>query len=599
MTNTKDKSCLYLAIVIFIINVIPYCILGEGLSSAILLLIGTSYIIINKYKIFADVYVLILICITILGVISLSQSNNIFLSLEGIFTYLCGIIFYILFFHLKDKKEEIYDYFVYFFSMGVFISILYQGIYMNKRIYGNIGYVNTYSILMVLVLYINTIRENNNFRNLIEYVLISGVLYTCSRYTLVFLCIFIFLEVMVKFRMHNHNKVIINFVLSIITYTLCSQVGGMAIIFMPPIIYLIYYISDNTKLKNKRIFSLCLIIVALFSVCFSKAQLFLRLKNISIHIPVVQERLIYYEDSIKAILSNIFGFGINSYQYKQYGIQSAFYDVKYIHNSLIQHSFDLGVLGGVLFIVLFVYGLVYINKTIKDDKKIYYAIMYLSIYAHSMLEFDFSFSIITIIISMILALNKEEHDNKELKDKLSYSINFLVVMFSVYFICCSACNILGNIYESSGQLKLAEKFYKWNETITFEKNSETYIFLAQVSKGDDKIKNLIKAEKLNPYDPRIKLNMAFLYEKNNDFYNANKYYEKALGIEKFYADIYTKYFSFLQKAYKATNDKMFLNNQQTLKRLYYKNLEKLNSKSKYMKNQLPQNFNEVVKKVTN
>ncbi|MCD3298186.1 hypothetical protein G8T67_15380, partial [Clostridium botulinum C/D] len=76
MTNTKDKSCLYLAIVIFIINVIPYCILGEGLSSAILLLIGTSYIIINKYKIFADVYVLILICITILGVISLSQSNN-------------------------------------------------------------------------------------------------------------------------------------------------------------------------------------------------------------------------------------------------------------------------------------------------------------------------------------------------------------------------------------------------------------------------------------------------------------------------------------------------------------------------------------------
>ncbi|KEI07488.1 O-antigen ligase family protein [Clostridium botulinum] len=599
MTNTKDKSCLYLAIVIFIINVIPYCILDEGLSSAILLLIGTSYIIINKYKIFADGYVLILICITILCVVSLRQSNNIFLSLEGIFTYLCGIIFYILFFHLKYKKEQIYDYFVYFFSMGVFISILYQGIYMNKRIYGNIGYANTYGILMVLILCVNTIRENNNFRNLIEYVLISGILYTGSRYTLVFSCIFIFFQTMVKFKMLYDNKVTINFILAIITYTLCSKVGGMAIILMPPIIYLIYYINDNIGSKNKKIFSLSLMTVILFIIYFSKAQLFLRLKNISINTPVLQERFIYYEDSIKAILSNMFGFGINSFQYRQYGIQSAFYDVKYIHNSLIQHIFDLGVLGGVLFIVLFVYGLVYINKTIKDDKKIYYVLMYLSIYAHSMLDFDFSFSTVIIIISMIFALNKKENENKELKHKLSYSINFLIGIFSVYFICCNGSNFLGNIYESNQQFKLAERFYKLNETLTFGKNFETYMFLAQVSKGNDRINNLIKAEKLNPYDPRIKLNMAFLYEKNNDFYNANKYYEKAIGIEKFYKDIYIKYLSFLQKSYKATKNKMFLDNQQTLKKLYEKNFEKLNGKSKYMKNQLPQNFNEVVKKVTN
>ncbi|WP_231272541.1 hypothetical protein [Clostridium botulinum] len=55
----------------------------------------------------------------------------------------------------------------------------------------------------------------------------------------------------------------------------------------------------------------------------------------------------------------------------------------------------------------------------------------------------------------------------------------------------------------------------------------------------------------------------------------------------------------MQKSYKATKNKMFLDNQQTLKKLYEKNFEKLNGKSKYMKNQLPQNFNEVVKKVTN
>ncbi|WP_231272544.1 tetratricopeptide repeat protein [Clostridium botulinum] len=178
---------------------------------------------------------------------------------------------------------------------------------------------------------------------------------------------------------------------------------------------------------------------------------------------------------------------------------------------------------------MFVYGLVYINKTIKDDKKIYYVLMYLSIYAHSMLDFDFSFSTVIIIISMIFALNKKENENKELKHKLSYSINFLIGIFSVYFICCNGSNFLGNIYESNQQFKLAERFYKLNETLTFGKNFETYMFLAQVSKGNDRINNLIKAEKLNPYDPRIKLNMAFLYEKNNDFYNANKYYEKAIG----------------------------------------------------------------------
>ena len=597
MTNIKSNKDKFLAVIIFIINLIPYFILSEGFISSTILLIGVIYIFKRKFKIFIDGYILICLLTSIMGIISLKQSMNIISSIEGIAIYLCGIIFYYIFYNLKDKKEYVYDLFVYSFTIGVLVFTGIQGIVMNKRVDGNIGYANTYAILIIVSLYINRIRQNDKFKVLIEYILITGVLYTGSRYSLLFLGIFIVAEIILVRKYKSNSKVMINLILAIVTYTICSKLGPMAVILMPPIIYGIYYINSNSNLKLKKVLNLTLMISSLGFICMGNTQLFLRVKNISIHNPVLQERFIYYEDSIKAILSNIVGFGLNSFQYRQYGIQSAFYDVKYIHNSLIQDMFDLGILGGILFISLFIYGLIYINKNI-NNKKIYYLMMYVSIYAHSMLDFDFSFATLIIIISMILALNKKDsvYIYKEMKDKhLSNIIKLIITVLSVYLICCNLFIFIGGVYEDNREFYVAKMFYKINERLTFGKNAETYGLLAEVSNGEERINMLYKAEKLNPYDPRIKLNIAFSNENNNAFYDADKYYEKVLKIERFNKEVYSKYYLFLKKAYNTTKDKTFLHKQYKLKELYNENLKRLNNRAKYIKNQMPQNFNEVVR----
>ncbi|KGM94680.1 hypothetical protein Z968_11240, partial [Clostridium novyi A str. 4552] len=169
MKNIKNNKDKFLAVIIFIINLIPYCILSEGFISLIILLIGAIYIFKRKFKIFIDGYILILTLTSIIGIISLKQSRNIILSIEGISIYLCGIIFYYIFYNLKDKKEYVYDLFVHSFTIGVLVFTIIQGIFMKKRVDGNIGYANTYGILIIVALYINRIRQNDKFKVLIEY----------------------------------------------------------------------------------------------------------------------------------------------------------------------------------------------------------------------------------------------------------------------------------------------------------------------------------------------------------------------------------------------------------------------------------------------
>ncbi len=256
MTNIKSNKDKFLAVIIFIINLIPYCILSEGFISSTILLIGVIYIFKRKFKIFIDGYILICLLTSIMGIISLKQSMNIISSIEGIAIYLCGIIFYYIFYNLKDKKEYVYDLFVYSFTIGVLVFTGIQGIVMNKRVDGNIGYANTYAILIIVSLYINRIRQNDKFKVLIEYILITGVLYTGSRYSLLFLGIFIVAEIILVRKYKSNSKVMINLILAIVTYTICSKLGPTAVILMPPIIYGIYYINSNSNLKLKKVLNL-------------------------------------------------------------------------------------------------------------------------------------------------------------------------------------------------------------------------------------------------------------------------------------------------------------------------------------------------------
>ena len=46
--------------------------------------------------------------------------------------------------------------------------ILVQGIYYNIRIYGNVGYANSYALLLLIGIYFNRIREEDKFVDILE-----------------------------------------------------------------------------------------------------------------------------------------------------------------------------------------------------------------------------------------------------------------------------------------------------------------------------------------------------------------------------------------------------------------------------------------------
>ena len=83
------------------------------------------------------------------------------------------------------------------------------------------------------------------------------------------------------------------------------------------------------------------------------SNLYTRITSISFYSEELQERLIIIDDSWKSLITKPLGLGPTSFQYLQYYFQSAFYDVKYIHSSPLQVGFDLGILGMIIYSIMF------------------------------------------------------------------------------------------------------------------------------------------------------------------------------------------------------------------------------------------------------
>ena len=66
-------------------------------------------------------------------------------------------------------------------------------------------------------------------------------------------------------------------------------------------------------------------------------------------------RLIYYCDAVRVIIRHPLGIGVYGWQNLQYGIQSAAYSVKYVHNGFLQLALDGGIfaLAGAVLLTLF------------------------------------------------------------------------------------------------------------------------------------------------------------------------------------------------------------------------------------------------------
>ena len=102
--------------------------------------------------------------------------------------------------------------------------------------------------------------------------------------------------------------------------------------------------------------------------------------------------------------------------YNQGSFQTGFYDVRYVHNAFGQALYDMGWIGLISFIIVFIVGLIVILKG-SHKRKLYYTALYLTIYCHSILDFNFAYMFTILVIALIVGIAGKENIDVELNTK--------------------------------------------------------------------------------------------------------------------------------------------------------------------------------------
>lgn len=583
--------------------IMPYTYLGENLGALTLSFVALLFLIKSSRKIsISKIYFTLLCMISLVAIITQIFISPYLESFSGIFNYINMALYYLVLSIITsndNKKETLFKYMVLSLSVMAIIYIIVQGLYFDVRIYGNIGYANSYALLLLVGIYINKIRKKDKTTEFVEIVLALGIFFTGSRTTLILLLAYIILNVILQVKNKKQKDLSFIWTISIafLQYIIYSSLG-LASIFIAPIIIYLYYIIRKLKLISRiniGVFSGLIAGLMIIGLFFNNSNTIQRLRNISLSNGSFQERIVYYEDTLKAVIKNPMGNGINMFQYKSYDNASAFYDVKYVHNSILQTSYDIGILGGILFIIIMVYGLFLLFNT-KQPTKHLFAGMYITIFIHSLLDFDFSYSTFGIIITLIIGIsyeNKREVDfNKMIK--IIYSAIFVVVVYLGLFE--GTLSIAKNL-AINNNIEYSNTIYNVGKNICMERDARPLFYKAAGFKSlYDKSGNeeflqssldcLKEANLINKYDPRILWNMAYIYEKKGDIENTIKLKDEILVKERFYKEAYSSYNTYLDKLYEESKNEKYNEIIEKIDEYYKESKEKLNNKAIYLKNQL-------------
>ena len=249
------------------------------------------------------------------------------------------------------------------------------------------------------------------------------------------------------------------------------------------------------------------------------------------------------------------GGGINTYMYNQGSFQTGYYDVRYVHNSFGQALYDMGWLGLIAFIVLFLVGIFVILKG-NNQKKYIYLALYLTVYFHSILDFDFAYLFTFLVLAIILAFNGKDDFELKINSKL---INIPIVIIGVYIGISSFFLFMANKNYKDGNYNVAIKYADIIDKITVSDNLgkdikiKSHIAQLDIVQIQKDINSII-----NDFGPNKKfgvyLDIARGYKALNNIEKASEYYEKTIELQKYSKHIYDEYCSIYKEDSQEAND---------------------------------------------
>lgn len=564
--SQKSHYIKFRYILIALMVLLPNKYLGEESAAAFLLGIGLIYLAMkfNKYEYKLQkqdkVYLFIMVTMVISSMVSIKNTYSTVKALGNLALYINLPVYYIIFINMKKEKANIYNIITVMLAIIALLSVILEGALYKNRISGNVGYANSFALILLIGLYSLLQQQLCRKDKALDYmdlyikvIYLLAMLYTGSRTTLIFSIPYFILDL--YFSIKNHEKVtsIYALIIALVLYIIINK-GGIGGIIIAPIILGIsssLYKTLKPKIFNKAT-SMALIIMVILAFSLN-LNTFNRIKNISINNASLNERFVIFKDAINTIGDNALGHGAGSFQYNQYKDATANYDAKYIHNSFIQAYYDLGFIGGTAFLAMFLWGGVMLfrgrfstldNRSNKrgrfstlDLNWLLSIVMYFTLYLHSLLDFDFSFANIALIPVILVALREEENikenkkaettiekqNNLTLKQRILAITAILASLISFYISLNGALNFKASKALALDQVSSYKTFFQVVEPILikdyeFYKAKGDICFQHYKDKGEifslkEAIRYYKKAEALNPIDPILKENLDYFYEK--------------------------------------------------------------------------------------
>ena len=552
---------IFLYIMTAIIFLAPYKYMNQDNVNGILILIIAAFSVFTLKKIKVNKTYLISVSILgIVAIVSLIKTSLTIDSLQGVAIYISLIILYLIFSYFKDDEEKLLKILTYTIAIGSIFYIVLQGAIskggiLEGRIDGNIGYANSYALVMIIALYFNRIRERDSLKEILDIVFVLGLLFTGSRNSLLYLAIFLIIDIFIYRRENKKWNFIFvfNMLISTAMYLLIEKLG-LAIALVLPILIIMYnYLINDRYMKIINIITVIAVPISIIVVIFTNSNLINRLSSMSINSPEFQLRIGYLEDVIRYVSKNPFGGGINTYMYNQGSFQTGFYDVRYVHNAFGQALYDMGWIGLISFILVFIVGLIVILNG-SHKRKLYYTVLYLTIYCHSLLDFNFAYMFTIVTIAFIVGVAGKENIDLELNTKF---ICIPVTVIALYISTLSIMNFSAQMLFENGYYKGTISVGNIMKNITVGDNIgaefqfKGYVGLYSLDNDTENIEKGIEVieDRINLKNRQIYIcgDLAMAYGELNDADKASYYYEKNLKLQKYNLNVYENYCNMLKK----------------------------------------------------
>lgn len=304
---------------------------------------------------------------------------------------------------------------------------------------------------------------------------------------------------------------------------------------------------------------------ALLDYEFLPKEIVYKIKNISAETFSVTERFTFIKDGLKIALTNpIIGYGGNAWRYLEYSVQEYNYTAAEAHSYIVDIFVENGILGFLIVIGLYIYGIIIFIKQRKNNKINYLILGVLLVLIHSIYDFDMSFGIIQIAVLSVFALCVNNNKLNLKNNKINMVSNIIIIIFLGIMLCF-------NILRTVSQIYYIKEYY-------IKEINEDFI-------AESSIKNIdiIKTEEIYKIYPFNNYLLKYILLNETDTNKLKEYIDYVIDNEEYYMQN-----EVIEIAYNAGYD------ENIIKELIYKDI---NSNKKDIENMMEcyniiSNFNE-------